>query len=212
MPTYLVLFSILGALAVGVVSPGPSFVLVARTAIAGSRRAGVWAAVGMGLGGVCFAILALVGLRAVLDQVPALSLLLKGAGGLYLAYLGWCIWRGASTPLTMSPTTGGRPHRAFILGLTTQLSNPKTAVVYASIFAALLPAQASSWLPLALLPGIFLVETGWYSLVAMAFSAGRPRAAYLRAKCAIDRLAGAVMGGLGARLVWEGAIGVIRPS
>lgn len=41
MSAYLVLFSILGALAVGVVSPGPSFVLVARTAIAGSRRAGV---------------------------------------------------------------------------------------------------------------------------------------------------------------------------
>src|SRR4051812_24434035 len=66
----LAIAGILGALAVGVVSPGPSFVLVARTAVALSRRDGLAASIGMGLGGVIFAALALAGLIAVLAQVP----------------------------------------------------------------------------------------------------------------------------------------------
>ncbi|HMG49665.1 MAG TPA: hypothetical protein VK597_03660 [Inquilinus sp.] len=46
------LLSILGAIVVGAASPGPSFVFVTRTAIALSRRDGLAAALGMGVGGV----------------------------------------------------------------------------------------------------------------------------------------------------------------
>jgi threonine/homoserine/homoserine lactone efflux protein len=93
--------------------------------------------------------------------------------------------------------------RSFGIGLTTQISNPKTAIVYASIFAALLPASPPTWILLALPPAVFLVETGWYAIVAVAFSAGRPRAVYLRSKAWIDRLAATVIGALGIRLVMD---------
>jgi len=53
------------------------------------------------------------------------------------------------------------------------------------------------------LPLIFLVETGWYAVVAAVFSAGGARAAYLGAKAWIDRSAGAVLGALGLRLIFE---------
>lgn len=66
------LLGILGALAVGVVSPGPSFVLIARTAVASSRADGIAAAFGMGGGGFVFAIAALLGLHGVLLAVPSL--------------------------------------------------------------------------------------------------------------------------------------------
>jgi len=70
------------ALLVGAMSPGPSFVLVARTAVAGSRRQGVLAAVGTGMGGVAFATLALAGLQALVISTPWLDagLRLAGAG------------------------------------------------------------------------------------------------------------------------------------
>src|SRR5882724_11267544 len=96
------LFSILAALTVGVVSPGPSFVMVARTAVASSRMDGVCAAVGMGMGGVVFAAAALLGLHALLLAVPSLYLGLKVVGGLYLAFLGLRIWRSAKDPLAAS--------------------------------------------------------------------------------------------------------------
>lgn len=40
------------------------------------------------------------------------------------------------------PRAGAATH-SFAMGLTTQLSNPKTAIVYASVFAAFLPATTS---------------------------------------------------------------------
>ncbi|OYD85136.1 LysE family translocator [Azospirillum brasilense] len=206
----LALLSILGALAVGAVSPGPSFVLVARTSIAVSRRAGLAAAFGMGIGGVAFATLALLGLHALLIQVGWLYLVLKVAGGLYLVHMAVRIWRGAAEPVRVPDGAADSDGvlRSFGVGLATQISNPKTAIVYASIFAALLPASPPTWILLTLPPGVFLVETGWYAIVAVAFSAGRPRAAYLRSKAWIDRLAASVIGALGIRLVMDAA----RPS
>lgn len=200
------ILGILGALTIGVVSPGPSFVLVARVAAALSRRDGVAAAIGMGVGGVIFGGLALLGLQAALAQVGWLYIGLKLLGGLYLLYLAIMLWRGAAGPIVI-PTASGRPvaglARSFWLGLATQLSNPKTAVVYASVFAALLPAATPAWIFAVLPPLIFAIESGWYAVVALAFSADRPRAAYLRSKCRIDRIAGSVMGLLGLRLILD---------
>ena len=55
MQAAIILSGILGALLIGAISPGPSFVLVARTSIALSRRDGLAAALGMGLGSVALA-------------------------------------------------------------------------------------------------------------------------------------------------------------
>lgn len=206
MEPFLAIFAILGALLIGVVSPGPSFVLVARTAIAVSRRDGLAAAIGMGLGGVFFGTLALVGLTAILAQVAWLYLGLKLLGGLYLVYLAINIWRGARAPIVVPKAATGAasgPGRSFVLGLATQISNPKAAIVYASVFAALLPRSVPGWIYIVLPLLIFTIETGWYAIVALAFSADRPRAAYLRSKAWIDRFAGAVMGLLGLRLIAE---------
>lgn len=193
------------ALSVGVVSPGPSFVLVARTSIASSRSEGVAAAFGMGTGGLSFAVAALLGLHGLLLAVPAVYLGLKVAGGLYLAYLGIQIWRGSRQELAVLVASADfrsdTMMRAFRLGLTTQLSNPKTAIVYASVFAAFMPEQPTTAFIVALALTAFAIETGWYCLVAVVLSAERPRQAYLRFKSGVDRLAGGVMVALGLRLV-----------
>jgi threonine/homoserine/homoserine lactone efflux protein len=197
------LLAISGALAVGVVSPGPSFLMVARTAVASSRRDGLMAALGMGAGGVMFAVAAVLGLQVVLTAVPALYAVLKIGGGAWLIYLGWRIWRGAAQPL-MIDSESPAPRRfrsAFWLGLVTQVSNPKTALVYASVFAALLPQPVSWVVLLALPPLIFVIEAGWYALVALGLSSAVPRAAYLRGKTWIDRAAGVVLAALGLRSI-----------
>lgn len=199
------LIAILGALLIGAISPGPSFVMVARTSVAVSRRAGFAAALGMGLGGAVFAALAVFGLYAILMKVGWLYLSLKLAGGAYLVYLATRIWRGAASALVFEAGVrpAQHPGRALLLGLTTQLSNPKTALVYGSIFAALLPAHVPGWACAALPPLVFAVEAGWYSVVAASFSAQRPRALYLKLKGGVDRLAAGVIGALGLRLMVE---------
>jgi threonine/homoserine/homoserine lactone efflux protein len=212
MQELVALASIVAALAIGVVSPGPSFVMVARVAVASTRRRALAAALGMGVGGAMFGAAALLGLQSVLLAVPALYAGLKIVGGLYLCYLGYLIFRSARQPLATvgadgeGSRQGSRgPLRAFWLGVTTQISNPKTAIVYASVFAAFLPASFSTGFAAVLLAAVFLVESAWYALVALLFSSSGPQRAYLSYKSWVDRAAGAVMLGLGLKLVTSAA-------
>ncbi len=205
MPELFSLISMTAALAVGVISPGPSFVMVARVAASQSRRDGIAAALGMGVGGAAFALAALLGLQTLLLAVPSVYVLLKIIGGLYLCYLGYRIFRSASTTLSVNAAAAPRTNarKSFVLGLVTQMSNPKTAIVYASVFAAFLPAQHSFGFDAAVLAVVFAVETAWYAVVALVLSSDGPRATYLSFKALIDRLAGGVMAALGVRLIWS---------
>src|SRR5688572_15094067 len=178
MQEFVAVAGIIAALAIGTVSPGPSFVMVARLAVATSRTNGLGAALGMGAGGIAFAAVALLGLQAVLLAVPAVYMALKVLGGLYLCYLGARIFLAAKLPLTIEVPeqgVGAALSRSFWLGLTTQLSNPKTAVVYASVFAALLPATYSPLFAAVLLCVVFVIEAGWYAVVATTLSSSGPR-------------------------------------
>ena len=204
MQEFVALAGIIGALAVGVVIPGPSFVMVARLAVATSRADGLCAAGGMGVGGMVFAVSALFGLQAILLAVPSVYLVLKVLGGLYLCYLGLRIFRAAKVPLAVEVpgrSAGTLRSRSFLMGLTTQLSNPKTAIVYASVFAAFLPDTFSPMFAAVLLCVIFVVEAGWYAIVARVLSSSRPRRAYLSYKAWVDRAAGVVMVSLGVKLI-----------
>lgn len=208
MENFTTLTGILAVLFIGVISPGPSFVLVARTAIGSSRQAGVASALGMAAGACLLSVVAVLGLHALLQQVPLAYWGLKLVGGVYLLYLGFKIWQGAKTPLVLADTgpltrAGGLRH--FLVGAGTMVSNPKAAVVYGVIFAALLPHTPSLALSLALPPSVFVLEGSWYVLVALALSSARPRQTYLRAKTAIDRMTGAVLGLLGVKLLLSSA-------
>jgi threonine/homoserine/homoserine lactone efflux protein len=57
-----------------VISPGPSFLITARTAVARSRMDGVKVALGLGAGTVIWAGAALFGLNALFHALPLLSL------------------------------------------------------------------------------------------------------------------------------------------
>jgi threonine/homoserine/homoserine lactone efflux protein len=199
-------FAILGAILLGAISPGPSFVLVARTAVAVSRGDALATAFGMGVGGLVFAGAALLGLMVVLASVPWFYVATKVIGASYLLYLAFRLWKSADDPLQTTDARGPPVRgifRSFGFGLAMQLSNPKTAIWYASIFAALSSADQPRGLATVVLPMVFVIEAGWYALVAVAFSSAGPRRGYLQLKPWIDRVAGGVMGLLGLKLLSE---------
>lgn len=197
----------MGAVFAGAVSPGPSFILVCRTAMLHSRKGGIAAAMGMGVGSAIFSSLALFGLAAVLKEVPSLHLTLRLIGGAYLLYLACRIWSGATQSFSVqaAEADSNRPSllKVFGLSLMTQISNPKTAVFYGSIFTALLPSAPSPGLLVALVIGSSCIDFVWYTLVATLFSIRKPRDAYISAKSKIDRVLSAILGVLGGRLVFE---------
>ena len=192
-----------GALALGAMSPGPSFILVARTAVASSRRAGMGAALGMGVGSVIISLIALMGLHTLLAAVPWLWVALKTGGGVYLLWMAVKMVRGAHEPLHVEggANSGKSFGKAFLHAFITQISNPKTAVVFAGIFAALLPAHITPMMYVALPIVSMLVDGLWYAFVAYALSSSGPRNTYLRYKATFDRLGGSVMALLGIKLI-----------
>ena len=207
MQAYMSVIAITGALAAGAVSPGPSFIYVARNAISLSRQHGFATALGMGSDACTFAVIALLGLQAVFTAVPMAFWLLKIVGGAYLVYLASKILRSARQPLqqlntdrTANMTLG----RAYLFGLLTQLSNPKTAIVFAGVFSALLPQNIPAYFYAAIPFTAFCVDAGWYFIVAFVLSSETPRKAYLRFKAVFDSTAGCVMGLLGLKLILGG--------
>lgn len=198
------LIAIAAVLIMGVMSPGPSFIYVARTAVVQSRVHGLMTALGTGAGAAIFSIMAMLGLQKVLNAVPELFIGLKVAGGAYLIWMGIKIFRGARQPMAIA--LGGEKAdmslwNAFRNGLLTQLSNPKTAIVFASIFTALLPSHIPTAFYYIVPVLSFVIDAGWYSLVAFLLSAERPRRVYLRIKGAVDRISAAILGILGCKLI-----------
>jgi len=169
LESLLILGSIALALTLGAISPGPTFIYVAKNSIAISRKHGLFTALGTGTGAALFGLLAVMGLQAILLAVPSAYIALKVFGGLYLLWLA---------------------------------SNPKIAIILASIFTALLPKEIPTYFYVVLPMLCFFIDAGWYSLVAVALSAEGPRKVYLKSKAVFDRIAGGVMTLLGLKLIF----------
>jgi threonine/homoserine/homoserine lactone efflux protein len=202
--SFWILGSIAFALMLGAMSPGPTSIYVAKNSIAISRKHGLFTALGTGTGAAIFGLLAVLGLQAFLLAVPSAYLALKICGGLYLLWLAAKIIKHAKDPIESNNDTNSQMslHRAFSTGLITQLSNPKIAIVLASIFTALLPKEIPAYYYFVLPILCFFIDAGWCSLVAVALSAEKPRRVYLKFKAIFDRIAGGVMTLLGLKLIF----------
>ena len=183
------------------ISPGPAVLMAARTGVTEGLRTGFFLAMGIGIGAVFWAAAALFGLNIVFQAAPALLWGLKIIGGAYLIHMAWGMWRGADQPLDMSASTLPRSAgSAFKLGVVTQLSNPKPAILFSAIFVGTVPQGTPAWVYAALLWVVFLNETIWCSLVARIFSFNRSKAAYIGLKTAIDRTFGGLLALLGVKI------------
>ena len=190
-------------------SPGPSFITVSRTALASGRPAGLAAALACGLGVLPWAIGAILGIIIVFNQAPWLFAVLKAAGGLYLLYLAVIVWQHAASPIGVADGIQRQTlSQAFGQTLLTQITNPKVAVFFSAIFASVLPPDPSLWMIVAILAIVFANETAWYLIVAPGLSAARPRAHYLRVKSVLDDAMAALFGALGVKLLTDAGRGV----
>jgi threonine/homoserine/homoserine lactone efflux protein len=212
MSEYLFLAPIALAILLGAMSPGPSFVLVSQIAMSTSRTAAIPTSLGMGSGAATFALLAAAGLYLVLESVPVFYMALKIVGGIYLCYLAYKIWRNSSSPIEQKKAYSATDHNAskstyidnyrlFFIGFLTQLSNPKTAIVFASIFAAFLPEHLPDYSYIFLVLVAFAIDAGWYCFISAVLSTKKSQKSYAKYKKSIDRAASGFMGIMGLKLL-----------
>jgi threonine efflux protein len=207
---YLPQLAVLGAVwFVVVIAPGPNFLAAVAAATTGDRQRGVRTALGFALGDAIWATSSLLGLAVLLARYDWLADVVRFGGAAVLVALGLrSVLRarrdGAGEP---AAAAGERPGPArsrlrspLLTGLLVDLGNPKAAVFFTSLFAALLPAGVPVWVAVVTVVEIGLIPAGWYSVVACLFSTGRVQAAYRAVRRPIDAVVGAVFVALGIRL------------
>lgn len=205
MAEYSFLIGIAIALLLGVMSPGPSFLVVSKVAVDSSRTHGLMVVLGLGLGAAIITLLAVLGLYAVLQAVPWLYLVLKLVGAVYLCYLAFKIWRSADDSIAADSQAQANNSlwRSFLMGLLTQLSNPKTAIIIGGIIVAFLPPNPPAHSYTIIPVMAFLIDASWYALVALALSTQRAQAVYLRFKGRINKAASGFMVFMGLKIALD---------
>jgi threonine efflux protein len=185
--------------AVGIMSPGPDFVVVSYTAMTGARRRAGWVASGVVVGNAMWAAAALLGLSVLLSLAPTLFVVFKIAGALYLVWLGAKLIRGARIPLATyaDPGQGSGPFTSWARGFVTTLANPKAAVFYASVLTAALPSSPASGLVIGTVAAVALVATVWFAVVVLVLSTSRASALFRRHKAFAESLFGSILAGFG---------------
>lgn len=186
------------------ISPGPAVLLAARTSLREGMARGVYLSIGIGLGACIWALAALFGLAVVFQIAPVLLTVLKIVGAVYLGYLAYKMWRHAAEPMEMTLKETGKAPRSnlgmVLLGITTQLANPKPAVFFGAIFVGFVPPHPPAWAIAVILAIIFINDAGWNVIVSRIFSLERTRKGYLSLKTVIDRIFGGLLALLGLKI------------
>lgn len=186
------------------ISPGPAVLLAARTGMQEGMARGAWLSLGIGLGACVWALAAMCGLALLFELAPALLTTLKLVGAAYLMFLAWKMWRHAPEPITANGTviaSGRGPAGLVWQGILVQLTNPKPALFFGTVFLTFLPANAPLWGYGVVLGIVLFNDAGWNVIVSRIFSLERTRRAYLNLKTTIDRVFAGLLTALSMKLI-----------
>lgn len=193
-----------GAHFLALLSPGPDFFLIAKSALASGHRRAFQVCLGIALANGALIAAAFTGFTWA-AQTPWIATLIQGCGGGYLLYMGIQCWRYAgTTALTgANAATPQAPHDAqsshgtpgLTAGLLSGLLNPKNALFYISLAAAL--GSPSLWQQWGYGLWMFSIVLIWDC--AMALVIGHPRIIRQLGQRLplIERLCGAMLAILG---------------
>jgi len=107
-------------------------------------------------------VLALVGFDALLADRPGLSGSLQLLGGAFLIGLGIWGWKPSDGSDAPVPTASN----AFVLGFVTNLTNPKVLIFFGTLFATVIPADATHAELVAVSVLLLTAEIAYFSSVA----------------------------------------------
>jgi threonine/homoserine/homoserine lactone efflux protein len=179
-----------------IVLPGMDMAFVLASSLADGARAGFAAVAGMVAGGFVHVLASALGISLLLQAWPALFNALLLGGGLYVAWMGWQLWRGAGA-LAAVQAGASRPLPAvFGRAVATCLMNPKA---YLFCLAVVPQFIKPAWGHIAL-QGFVLFLIGALAQVlvygSMALAAGRVRgwlAGNADTQIATGRMVGALL-------------------
>lgn len=187
------------ALSVAILSPGPAVIAVSQCAFAMGRARALPYGWGLALGASVWCLAALLGLTTLFRALPWTYHALRLAGGAYLLWIAWKMWRHAPDPLP-DPAEGSRGI-GFLGGMALNLSNPKPALFYSAVLLSIFPNLLGATDKLVIYLTATAVELVFYTALASLMALPLLRRRYYAAKFWIDRGAGLAIGLLGLSLI-----------
>ncbi len=206
----LLMFALLSTVAlihfIALMSPGPDFFFVSQVAASRSRKDGLKAVLGICVGVVIWAGIALLGLHLILQKMAWLHQGIMIAGGLYLSYLGYQLLKSAKNHSSANLPTAmplSQSKHLFMKGLLTNLANPKAIVYFGSVFSLFVGDDMSAGARWSVFALVAIETLVWFSLVAAIFSLPAFRKGYQRAAKWIDGVAGTLFVAFGLHLIFS---------
>ncbi|TWF56860.1 LysE family translocator [Neorhizobium alkalisoli] len=188
--------------------PGPAMLYVAARTMAGGRRSGLMAVLGIHIGSYAHIIAAAAGLSALFHAVPVAYALVKLFGAIYLIWLGISLFRSRSNGSGDAPQALPKSARkAFFESIVVEVLNPKTALFFLAFLPQFVDSAASLpvWLQFTILGTVVSIMFTIADLVSVLL-AGLVMARLKRSSTAqklVQRAGGAVLVGLGAHLALQ---------
>jgi threonine/homoserine/homoserine lactone efflux protein len=142
-------------------TPGPNMIYLVSRSISQGRAAGLISLGGVALGYVFYMLCAAFGITALMFAVPYAYEALKFAGALYLLHLAWqAVKPGGRSPFQVKELPQDTPRKLFLMGLVTNLLNPKLAMIYISLLPQFVAPDRGSVLTQSLLLGCLQIVNG----------------------------------------------------
>lgn len=128
-----------------VLTPGPNMIYLVSRSICQGPAAGLVSLGGVALGFVFYMLMSALGITVLVMAVPFAYDALKFAGAAYLLWLAWQAVRpGGRSPFQVRDLPKDSPRKLFMMGMVTNLLNPKAAVLYLSLLPQFVdPARGS---------------------------------------------------------------------
>ena len=198
-----ILFSVWLVHTAVLISPGVNFILLSQLAASDKSNTASLAVAGICTGTLVWATSAVLGVHALFQLFPSLRLALQVTGGIYLLYVASKLWRSGAIAAEDVQTQALviSPLAAFRLGFLTNITNPKPALFFSSVFAAAFPASPGMLFQVTAVAMVVANALAWHFFLAYMFSRPSIRAAYARSRSTVNRAAGAIVGALGLSLL-----------
>lgn len=195
---------LIGVMMVGLVSPGPDFVMTVKNSVIHSRKVGLLTALGLACGVLIHVTYCMIGLATLISQSILLFNIIKYVGAAYLIYIGVMALRskGFDGAISMNQieNQGLTNIQAFMSGFITNLFNPKATMFFLAMFTQIVDTHVPLGMQIIYAATCLIMTFLWFSIVATILTVDQVRSRFLRAAQWIDRVCGAALIALGVRL------------
>ncbi len=166
-----------------VLTPGPNMIYLVSRSICQGPVAGLVSLGGVALGFVFYMLMSALGITVLIMAVPFAYDVLKFAGAAYLLWMAWqALKPGGRSPFQVRDLPKDSSQKLFVMGLVTNILNPKAAVLYLSLLPQFVdPAKGSVLLQSVVLGSMQIaISVMVNSMIALMagsialFLAGRP--------------------------------------